>query len=99
MKSLYTLIAFSSRHVLTLALGHPSNPSDIIHIHNKRNELFSQICWSCIFTPTKILVKTDQTSPNSMGLRRLITEFLWPPFNSNIRPWIPYSIKVLVKTN
>ncbi|GBP07367.1 hypothetical protein EVAR_71487_1, partial [Eumeta japonica] len=27
----------------------------------------------------KVLVKTNQTSPNSMGLRRLITEFLWPP--------------------
>ncbi|GBP95576.1 hypothetical protein EVAR_67048_1 [Eumeta japonica] len=27
------------RHVLTLALVHPSNQSDIIHIHNKRNEL------------------------------------------------------------
>ncbi|GBP78782.1 hypothetical protein EVAR_58833_1 [Eumeta japonica] len=38
-------------------------------------------------------------SPNSMGLRRLITEFLWPPFSSIIRPWLPYSIKVLIKTN
>ncbi|GBP86513.1 hypothetical protein EVAR_69182_1 [Eumeta japonica] len=92
----------------------------------------------------KVLVKTNQTSPNSMGLRRLITEFLWPSsapssdvdyhivskyssrgikrvsgvasFNygvptfqlhhqtlvtiySIIRPWLPYSIKVLVKTN
>ncbi|GBP83104.1 hypothetical protein EVAR_84868_1 [Eumeta japonica] len=83
----------------------------------------------------KVLVKTNQTSPNSMGLRRLITEFLWPPslahqtgyhivskysverikraqtrwvasFNcswppssSIIRPWLPYSIKVLVKRN
>ncbi|GBP65452.1 hypothetical protein EVAR_36704_1 [Eumeta japonica] len=44
-------------------------------------------------------VKTNQTSPNSMGLRRLITEFLWPPSSSIIRPWLPYSIKVLVKTN
>ncbi|GBP86022.1 hypothetical protein EVAR_57498_1 [Eumeta japonica] len=34
-----------------------------------------------------------------MGLRRLITEFLWPPSSSIIRPWLPYSIKVLVKTN
>ncbi|GBP55465.1 Transmembrane protein 242 [Eumeta japonica] len=32
-----------------------------------------------------------------MGLRRLITEFLWPPSSSIIRPWLPYSIKVLVK--
>ncbi|GBP97718.1 hypothetical protein EVAR_94027_1 [Eumeta japonica] len=40
----------------------------------------------------------NQTSPNSMGLRRLITEFLWPPSSSIIRP-LPYSIKVLVKTN
>ncbi|GBP85999.1 hypothetical protein EVAR_57475_1 [Eumeta japonica] len=47
----------------------------------------------------KVLVKTNQTSPNSMGLRRLITEFLWPPSSSIIRPWLPYSIKVLVKTN
>ncbi|GBP86031.1 hypothetical protein EVAR_57507_1 [Eumeta japonica] len=31
----------------------------------------------------KLLVKTDQTSPNSMGLRRLITEFLWPPSSSS----------------
>ncbi|GBP53017.1 Peroxiredoxin-5, mitochondrial [Eumeta japonica] len=30
----------SPRHVLTLALGHPSNRSGIIHIHNKQNELF-----------------------------------------------------------
>ncbi|GBP47690.1 hypothetical protein EVAR_28093_1 [Eumeta japonica] len=43
--------------------------------------------------------KTNQTNPNSMGLRRLITEFLWPPSSSIIRPWLPYSIKVLVKTN
>ncbi|GBP40787.1 hypothetical protein EVAR_26452_1 [Eumeta japonica] len=34
-----------------------------------------------------------------MGLRRLITEFLWPPSSSIIRPWLPYSVKVLVKTN
>ncbi|GBP60588.1 hypothetical protein EVAR_50952_1 [Eumeta japonica] len=34
-----------------------------------------------------------------MGLRRLITEFLWPPSSSIIRPWLPYSIKVLVKRN
>ncbi|GBP85913.1 hypothetical protein EVAR_83526_1 [Eumeta japonica] len=27
-----------------------------------------------------------------MGLRRLITEFLWPPSSSIIRPWLPYSI-------
>ncbi|GBP23091.1 hypothetical protein EVAR_13110_1 [Eumeta japonica] len=27
----------------------------------------------------------NQTSPNSMGLRRLITEFLWPPSSSIIR--------------
>ncbi|GBP97561.1 hypothetical protein EVAR_63831_1 [Eumeta japonica] len=33
----------------------------------------------------KVLVKTNQTSPNSMGLRRLITEFLWPPSSSIIR--------------
>ncbi|GBP55824.1 hypothetical protein EVAR_38421_1 [Eumeta japonica] len=32
-----------------------------------------------------------------MGLRRLITEFLWPPSSSIIRPWLPYSIKVLVR--
>ncbi|GBP96971.1 hypothetical protein EVAR_89911_1 [Eumeta japonica] len=47
----------------------------------------------------KVLVKTNQTSPNSMGLRRLITEFLWPPSSSIIRRWLPYSIKVLVKRN
>ncbi|GBP86003.1 hypothetical protein EVAR_57479_1 [Eumeta japonica] len=47
----------------------------------------------------KVLVKRNQTSPNSMGLRRLITEFLWPPSSSIIRPWLPYSIKVLVKRN
>ncbi|GBP30414.1 hypothetical protein EVAR_18213_1 [Eumeta japonica] len=40
-----------------------------------------------------------KTSPNSMGLRRLITEFLWPPSSSIIRLWLPYSTKVLVKTN
>ncbi|GBP45732.1 Tudor domain-containing protein 7A [Eumeta japonica] len=40
-----------------------------------------------------------QTSPNSMGLRCLITEFLWPPSSSIIRLWLPYSTKVLVKTN
>ncbi|GBP86512.1 hypothetical protein EVAR_69181_1 [Eumeta japonica] len=34
----------------------------------------------------KVLVKRNQTSPNSMGLRRLITEFLWPPSSSIIRP-------------
>ncbi|GBP20174.1 hypothetical protein EVAR_5605_1 [Eumeta japonica] len=38
-------------------------------------------------------------SPNSMGLRCLITEFLWLLFSSIIRPWLPYSIKVLVKMN
>ncbi|GBP07873.1 hypothetical protein EVAR_71549_1 [Eumeta japonica] len=31
------------RHVLTLALGHPSNQPDIIHIHNKWNELFPNL--------------------------------------------------------
>ncbi|GBP38587.1 hypothetical protein EVAR_96189_1 [Eumeta japonica] len=30
---------------------------------------------------------------------RLITEFLWPPSSSIIRLWLPYSIKVLGKTN
>ncbi|GBP79605.1 hypothetical protein EVAR_98745_1 [Eumeta japonica] len=34
-----------------------------------------------------------------MGLRRLITEFLWPPSSSIIRLWLPYSTKVLGKTN
>ncbi|GBP95270.1 hypothetical protein EVAR_70746_1 [Eumeta japonica] len=29
-----------------------------------------------------------------MGLRRLITEFLWPPSSSIIRPWLPYSISI-----
>ncbi|GBP11326.1 hypothetical protein EVAR_92857_1 [Eumeta japonica] len=48
---------------------------------------------------TKVLVKTNQTSPNSMELRRLITEFLWPPSSSIIRLWLPYSTKVLGKTN
>ncbi|GBP58816.1 Down syndrome cell adhesion molecule-like protein Dscam2 [Eumeta japonica] len=48
---------------------------------------------------TKVLVKTNQTSPNSMGLRRLITEFLWPPSSSIIRLWLPHSTKVLGKTN
>ncbi|GBP61094.1 hypothetical protein EVAR_89760_1 [Eumeta japonica] len=33
-----------------------------------------------------------------MGLRRLVTEFLWPYCGSIIRPWLPYNIKVLVKT-
>ncbi|GBP07877.1 hypothetical protein EVAR_71551_1 [Eumeta japonica] len=47
----------------------------------------------------KILVKTNQTSSNSRGLRRLIAEFLWSPSSSIIRPWLPYNIKVLVKTN
>ncbi|GBP16179.1 hypothetical protein EVAR_9894_1 [Eumeta japonica] len=48
---------------------------------------------------TKVLVKTNQTSPNSMELRRLITEFLWPPSSSIIRLWLPHSTKVLGKTN
>ncbi|GBP35969.1 Synaptotagmin-14 [Eumeta japonica] len=43
--------------------------------------------------------QTNQTSPNSMGLRRLITEFLWPPSSSIIRLWLPHSTKVLGKTN
>ncbi|GBP71303.1 hypothetical protein EVAR_57687_1 [Eumeta japonica] len=34
-----------------------------------------------------------------MGLRCLITEFLWPPSSFIIRLWLPYSTKVLVKTN
>ncbi|GBP54764.1 hypothetical protein EVAR_90048_1 [Eumeta japonica] len=34
-----------------------------------------------------------------MGLRCLITVFLWPPSSSIIRLWLPYSTKVLVKTN
>ncbi|GBP80427.1 hypothetical protein EVAR_59102_1 [Eumeta japonica] len=34
----------------------------------------------------KVLVKKNQTSPNSMGLCRLITEFLWPPSSSINRP-------------
>ncbi|GBP23847.1 hypothetical protein EVAR_86224_1 [Eumeta japonica] len=40
MKCLYILIPFSPRHVLTLALGLPSNQLDIINIHSKRKELF-----------------------------------------------------------
>ncbi|GBP00588.1 Proclotting enzyme [Eumeta japonica] len=43
---------------------------------------------------TKVLIKTNQTSPNSMGLRRLITSS-WPPSSSIIRLWLPYSTKVL----
>ncbi|GBP87471.1 hypothetical protein EVAR_64468_1 [Eumeta japonica] len=56
----------------------------------------------CVYLCTRenILVREDiQTSPNSMGLRCLITEFLWPPSSSIIRLWLPYSTKVLVKTN
>ncbi|GBP62107.1 hypothetical protein EVAR_53885_1 [Eumeta japonica] len=34
-----------------------------------------------------------------MGLRRLITEFPWPPSSSIIRLWLPHSTKVLGKTN
>ncbi|GBP28576.1 hypothetical protein EVAR_23041_1 [Eumeta japonica] len=41
----------------------------------------------------------ESNEPKLDGLRRLITEFLWPPSSSIIRPWSPYSIKVLVKTN
>ncbi|GBP36266.1 hypothetical protein EVAR_85514_1 [Eumeta japonica] len=51
------------------------------------------------FAPIKILIETNQMSPNSMRLRRLITEFSWPPSSSIIRHWLPYSIRVLVKTN
>ncbi|GBP75821.1 hypothetical protein EVAR_15070_1 [Eumeta japonica] len=47
----------------------------------------------------KVLVKTNQTSPNSMGLCVFIMEFLWPPSSSITRPWIPSEDKVLVKTN
>ncbi|GBP77467.1 hypothetical protein EVAR_56077_1 [Eumeta japonica] len=41
----------------------------------------------------------ESNEPKLDGLRRLITEFLWPPSSSIIRRWLPYSIKVLVKTN
>ncbi|GBP47757.1 hypothetical protein EVAR_24007_1 [Eumeta japonica] len=41
----------------------------------------------------------NQTSPNSMGLYRSVTVFLWPPSSSVIRPWIPSRDKVLVKMN
>ncbi|KAL0871787.1 hypothetical protein ABMA27_004279 [Loxostege sticticalis] len=34
-----------------------------------------------------------------MGLQHFITEFQWPPFSCIIRPWLPYSIKLLIKTN
>ncbi|GBP58814.1 hypothetical protein EVAR_84009_1 [Eumeta japonica] len=34
-----------------------------------------------------------------MGLRRLITEFLWPPSSSIIRLWLPYSTKVLAPSS
>ncbi|GBP87463.1 hypothetical protein EVAR_64460_1 [Eumeta japonica] len=34
---------------------------------------------------TKSTRQDNQTSPNSVGLRRLITEFLWPPSSSIIR--------------
>ncbi|GBP44855.1 hypothetical protein EVAR_75724_1 [Eumeta japonica] len=46
---------------------------------------------------TKVLVKTNQTSPNSMELRRLITEF--PPSSSIIRLWLPHSTKVLAPSS
>ncbi|GBP56615.1 D-arabinitol dehydrogenase 1 [Eumeta japonica] len=47
--------------------------------------------FSSIITPwlpysIKVLVKSNQTSPNSMGLRRLITEFLWLPSAPSSRP-------------
>ncbi|GBP76895.1 Chorion peroxidase [Eumeta japonica] len=56
--------------------------------------------WVRVRAGEVILVREDiQTSPNSMGLRRLITEFLWPPSSSIIRLWLPHSTKVLGKTN
>ncbi|GBP10339.1 hypothetical protein EVAR_75726_1 [Eumeta japonica] len=51
-----------------------------------------KVCGSSAHQST---VKTNQTSPNSMELRRLITEFLWPPSSSIIRLWLPHSTKVL----
>ncbi|GBP66035.1 hypothetical protein EVAR_37682_1, partial [Eumeta japonica] len=50
----------------------------------------------------KILVKTNDTSPNSMGLCRFIMEFLWPPpssitsdtgYHLVIKPWISSKYK------
>ncbi|GBP03637.1 hypothetical protein EVAR_56292_1 [Eumeta japonica] len=41
------------------------------------------------------LTPDESNEPKLDGLRRLITEFLWPPSSSINRPWLPYSIKVL----
>ncbi|GBP26787.1 hypothetical protein EVAR_81152_1 [Eumeta japonica] len=55
----------------------------------------------------KELIETNQTSPNSMRVRRFIAEILWPlPVSSSnpsyhleTKPWIPCRDKELVKTN
>ncbi|GBP19360.1 hypothetical protein EVAR_12401_1 [Eumeta japonica] len=46
-----------------------------------------------------IVPKYCQDESNEPKLDGLITEFLWPPSSSIIRLWLPYSTKVLVKTN
>ncbi|GBP90766.1 hypothetical protein EVAR_99479_1 [Eumeta japonica] len=60
---------------------------------------FTSITRPWIPSEDKVLVKTDHTSPNSMGLCCLIMEFPRPTFTSITRPWIPSEDKVLVKTN
>ncbi|GBP27905.1 Maltase A1 [Eumeta japonica] len=88
-------------YVMVVNLRDTENTVDLTYLQNVYGK--SKIVITSVQSPKnkgiKVLVKRNQTSPNSMGLRRLITEFLWPPSSSIIRPWLPYSIKVLVKTN
>ena len=49
--------------------------------------LFSLSFLPWLSSNTKLLVKMNRTTPNSMELCRLVTEFLWTSSNSIIRPW------------
>ena len=60
---------------------------------------FSSIIRPWLRYSIKVLVKTNHRGWNSMGLCRLITQFLWPPSSSMIRPWLLFSIKEIVKMN
>ncbi|GBP88100.1 hypothetical protein EVAR_10561_1 [Eumeta japonica] len=83
---------------LRSSYGHlpaPSSDADyhIVSKYSSRRIKRAQTRWAPSSDADHIVSKYCQEESNELdGLRRLITEFLWPPSSSIIRPWLPYSI-------
>lgn len=67
--------------------SHYRVPVTTFLLHHQTLDVVSRVWrWSrkILVKKHKVLVKTNQTIPNSMMLPRFIIEFLWPPFRSSI---------------